>query len=290
MYKGRFAPSPTGPLHLGSLMAALISYLHAKANHGEWHIRIDDLDKARCKEEHTKDILLLLEKLQFEWDGNIVYQKQRGDLYQDALASLKKKDHTFACNCTRSQLPKGPYPGTCRTKDLTFIDAHSLRVKVDSDVIIFEDEIQGHYEQNLISEIGDFIISRGDGVIAYHLATIVDDADSGFTHIVRGIDLIESTPRQIYLQRLLNLKTPHYSHFPVITNQNGEKLSKQTYAKAVKTNNAERCLYLCLELLGFSPPNELKKANAKDLLDWGIQQWPLCQFEDKEIILQCEVI
>ncbi len=272
-YKGRFAPSPTGPLHFGSLIAALASYLEARQEAGEWHIRIDDIDHLRCKAEYTKEILDMLEHLGFEWDGELIYQSQQIPDYERAIATLKNKQKIFQCLCSRKQLPAGPYPGTCRNKEINPNIKSSLRLMTDSVKIVFHDHLQGEISQDLPEEVGDFIILRGDGIIAYHLATVIDDAESGFTHIVRGLDLIDSTPRQIYLQRLLDLPTPEYYHLPIAVNKDGDKLSKQSHAKAVSYEGASSSLMRALKFLNQNPTEELNDATPDEILMWAIKHW-----------------
>lgn len=247
-YVGRFAPSPTGPLHAGSLVAALASFLDARASGGRWLVRIEDVDEARAVAGADRAILDLLGKLQMHWDGEVVWQSQRKDLYQQAFDQLA--DSTYPCGCNRreiadSQLGLAPdgsaiYPGTCRYGLGPGKTARSLRVRVPDapyDVIDFEDRMAGHVAQRLASESGDFVLKRADGFWAYQLAVVVDDALQGVTDVVRGADLIDSTPRQIFLQRLLGVPTPRYLHVPVVRNDQGEKLSKQTGAAAIEVRD-----------------------------------------------------
>jgi glutamyl-Q tRNA(Asp) synthetase len=241
-YRGRFAPSPTGPLHFGSLIAALASYVDARAHRGEWCLRIDDIDEPRSRSEAESDILATLERYGFEWDGPIVRQSSRIERYAAALASLRDKRAVYACACTRRDLESAPigcggervYPGTCRDGipgDRAIRDDRAWRVRVDHVSIRFHDRLQGAQQQDLAHDIGDFIVRRADGLFAYQLAVVVDDADGGITHVVRGSDLLASTPRQIFLQRELGYPEPRYLHVPIALNASGEKLSKQTRAK-----------------------------------------------------------
>ncbi|HJV84293.1 MAG TPA: tRNA glutamyl-Q(34) synthetase GluQRS [Noviherbaspirillum sp.] len=243
-YIGRFAPSPTGPLHKGSLVAALASFLDARAHHGKWLVRIEDIDEARTVPGAAEEILQCLRLFGMQWDGEIVWQSRRKDLYQAAFERLD--DHVYPCGCTRREITDSRigiasdgaavYPGTCRAGLAPGKTARAYRLRVPdiaNACISFEDRWVGKITQNLATEVGDFVLRRADGFWAYQLAVVVDDADQGVTHVVRGADLLDSTPRQIYLQRLLGAPTPSYLHVPVVTNDIGEKLSKQTGARAL---------------------------------------------------------
>jgi glutamyl-Q tRNA(Asp) synthetase len=243
-YIGRFAPSPTGPLHAGSLVAALASYLDARAHHGEWLVRIEDIDEGRSVAGADTAILALLDALGMHSDRAVVWQSRRKDLYEAAAARLGA--HAYPCGCNRREIldsrlgvaPDGAaiYPGTCRHGLAPGRSMRSLRLRVPDapdDAITFIDRFAGPMTQRLALEAGDFVLKRADGYWAYQLAVVVDDAEQGVTDIVRGADLIDSTARQIHLQRLLNVPTPRYLHVPVVRNANGEKLSKQTGALAV---------------------------------------------------------
>ncbi|MEO5861302.1 MAG: tRNA glutamyl-Q(34) synthetase GluQRS, partial [Burkholderiales bacterium] len=246
IYRGRFAPSPTGPLHFGSLVAAVGSYLQAKSRGGEWLVRMEDIDTSRNVSGAADDILRTLDALGFQWDGEVMYQSQRIDSYRAALEKLAAHGAIFPCACSRreiadSSLPgiEGPiYPGTCRDGLATARAARTLRVRIEETKIEFLDLIQGVVNQHLATEVGDFVLRRADGIIAYQLAVVVDDAHQGITEIIRGADLLASTPRQIFLQQLLSYATPRYGHLPVATNNAGEKLSKQTLAPAIDARNA----------------------------------------------------
>jgi glutamyl-Q tRNA(Asp) synthetase len=244
-YIGRFAPSPTGPLHAGSLVAALASYLDARAHHGTWLVRIEDIDEGRAVPGAAEDILALLHRLGMDADGEVVWQSRRKHLYQAARERIAQ--YIYGCGCNRreiadSRLGVGPdgaaiYPGTCRHGLAPGREARSLRLRVPEpglDLISFDDRFAGTVSQRLALESGDFVLKRADGYWAYQLAVVVDDAEQGVTDVVRGADLLDSTPRQIYLQRLLGVPTPRYLHVPVVRNENGEKLSKQTGALAVQ--------------------------------------------------------
>lgn len=289
-YHGRFAPSPTGPLHFGSLVAALGSYLDAKHRLGTWLVRMEDLDTPRCIPEAADDILRTLEAYKLHWDGEVMYQSQRGASYEAALQQLKNLGAVYPCSCTRKEIAdsallgiEGPvYPGTCRNGIAAGREARAWRARTGfspshfsllSSHIVFDDAIQGRISQNLASDIGDFVVKRADGLFAYQLAVVVDDAMQGITHIVRGADLLLSTPRQIYLQRLLDLPTPTYMHLPVVVNAQGEKLSKQTLAQPIEKNKAAETLFAALEFLHQQPPAELKSGRAEEILEWAVAHW-----------------
>ena len=237
-YRGRFAPSPTGPLHFGSLIAAMASYCDARANGGEWLVRIEDLDEPRSRDGAGAQILSQLAAYGFEWDGPVVWQSERQPPYQAALDGLVARGLAFPCACSRKDLEAAPlapggeriYPGTCRRAIAPGRSPRSWRVAVNGESIGFRDLAQGWYEQRLDQDVGDFVVKRADGIFAYQLAVVVDDAAQGVTHVVRGSDLLASTPRQIWLQRQLGLSTPVYLHHPVAIDARGEKLSKQTGA------------------------------------------------------------
>ena len=243
-YRGRFAPSPTGPLHFGSLIAALASYADALAHGGEWLVRIEDVDEPRARHGAERDILATLERYGFEWDGPVARQSERTARYEQALVKLSELRAAYPCGCTRRDLASAPvgasgehiYPGTCREgipSDRAARGALAWRVRVRDAVVTFDDRLQGRQTQDLERDVGDFVVQRADGPFAYQLAVVVDDADFAITHIVRGADLLASTPRQIFLQRTLGLPVPHYLHVPIALNAGGEKLSKQTRADAL---------------------------------------------------------
>ncbi len=290
-YVGRFAPSPTGPLHLGSLLAAVASYLDARAQQGRWLLRIEDLDPPREPPGTATIILSQLEHYGFEWDGEVLYQSKRLDAYAEALVALANEGLCFRCTCTRADLrtdahgEMGAYSGRCRAQGITSRDLqygdetrsidYAIRCRVETPAITLVDRIQGEYTQNLAEEVGDFVIRRKDGLFAYQLAVVVDDAFQGVNNIIRGIDLLDSTPRQIYLQRKLGYATPDYGHIPVIVDKAGDKLSKQSFAPALNSHEASQTLHLCLALLGLSPPRELRGDTPAKILDWGISRWDI---------------
>jgi glutamyl-Q tRNA(Asp) synthetase len=261
-YVGRFAPSPTGPLHAGSLVAALASYLDARAHRGTWLIRIEDIDEGRSVPGAADEILDLLHRLGMDSDREAVWQSRRKHLYQAAYDRLA--GHVYPCGCNRREIadsrlgfaPDGAalYPGTCRHGLAPGRSPRSLRLRVPeagADVITFEDRCAGVVSQRLASESGDFVLKRADGYWAYQLAVVVDDAEQGVTDVVRGADLLDSTPRQIFLQRLLGVPTPRYLHVPVVRNANGEKLSKQTGALAVRPGDEGAAVAALREAAGF---------------------------------------
>lgn len=240
-YRGRFAPSPTGPLHFGSLVAALGSYLDARACGGEWLVRMEDLDRPREVRGAADAILRALDSFGFEWDGHILYQSSRAEAYAEAVASLRGSGLVFPCACSRREIAArgtpgadGPiYPGTCRSRLPPGRRARSLRLRTESRPILIRDRIQGEFCQDLEREVGDFVLRRADGIHAYQLAVVVDDAFQGVTHVVRGADLMSSTPRQIYLHQALAARVPAYAHLPLAVDSAGRKLSKSDAAAPV---------------------------------------------------------
>lgn len=280
-YRGRFAPSPTGPLHFGSLVTAVGSYLDARHRQGKWLVRIEDLDTPRTVRGAADGILRTLEAYGLHWDDNITYQSQRTPAYKDALLQLQKADAVYCCACSRKEIADSMlhhrseliYPGTCRNGIGPGRTARAWRVRVDETPIGFADRIQGRIVQNLAAEAGDFVVLRADGLFAYQLAVVVDDAAQGITDVVRGADLLYSTPRQIYLHGLLELAVPVYMHFPVVMNAQGEKLSKQTHAIPVNTEFPASTLFKTLVHLGQNPPAELRLGEIKDILQWAIANW-----------------
>ena len=280
-YIGRFAPSPTGLLHIGSLLTALASYADARANRGKWLVRMEDLDPPREMPGAAAHILHTLEAFGFEWDGEVVWQSRRHSLYRDALGRLKEKGLLYPCYCSRKDWQAAAaqgadgfvYNGRChRPEDRPHTDKPpAWRIRVNDETIGFDDGIVGHYAQNLARDIGDFVLLRADGFWAYQLAVVADDADQGITHIVRGQDLLVSTPRQIYLQRCLGFATPHYAHLPLLVNKHGQKWSKQTLAPALDDNHNEQLLRQVLQYLNLPPAPEVSRPQA--LLSWAIEHW-----------------
>jgi glutamyl-Q tRNA(Asp) synthetase len=294
-YRGRFAPSPTGPLHLGSLVAALGSFLDARSRQGEWLLRIEDIDTPRVMAGAADDILRTLDAFGLHWDEAVVFQSARLPEYQNAFQQLQNSGLLYPCSCTRKEISDSAlhtgeevvYPGTCRTglrngkaprawrirTNLSAQSPNGANCALSSGNIEFHDRLQGHFLQNLEREFGDFVVLRADGLFAYQLAVVVDDAAQQINQIVRGADLLGSTTRQIYLQRVLGLPTPEYMHLPVIVNRNGEKLSKQTLARPVERHDASATLFALLRLLRQQPPAELKGASVEQILHWAIEYW-----------------
>jgi len=281
LYRGRFAPSPTGPLHFGSLVAAVGSYLDARHHHGEWQLRIEDIDPPREVPGAADDILRTLDAFGLEWDGPVTYQSRRADRYEASLEQLERLGFLFGCACTRKEIPDNGvpgaggavYPGTCRGGLPPGRTARSLRVRVDNSSIGVQDRLQGFTRQSLPAEVGDFVVRRADGFIAYQLAVVVDDGEQQISHIVRGADLLDSTPRQVYLQRLLGLPEPDYLHLPVAVNGASEKLAKQTHAREVSPEHAGRILRDVLRFLHQELPESADDATPQELLRWASARW-----------------
>lgn len=271
-YVGRFAPSPTGPLHLGSLVAALASFLDARANDGLWLLRVEDLDPPRESKQAAAQILSTLEILGLHWDGPTLWQSDRLESYECALIELQAKNLIFECVCNRAKA-SGVYKGYCRNKVHSGTAATSRRLKVADQTIRFDDLFQGEYAQNLAKEVGDFVVKRKDGLFAYQLAVVVDDAFQAVTHVIRGHDLLSSTTRQIFLQQVLGFDTPHYGHHPVVVNDDGNKLSKQTHAAPVDVGAPQLALLQALTLLRQSPPRQLAASGVFDIISWATSHW-----------------
>lgn len=274
---GRFAPSPTGHLHLGSLYTALASYLHARARAGKWFIRIDDLDTPRNVKGSADSILFTLDTFQLHWDDKVVYQSRQLDVYKQILDELTKKGLTYPCVCSRKTLStlttNDVYPGLCRDEQRLPANSSALRIKTDERSISFEDGLQGLIEHDLARQHGDFILKRKDHIFAYQFAVVIDDYRQHINEVVRGFDLLDSTPKQIYLQRLLGIPVPCYMHLPIIVDQQGYKLSKQTKAAMVDLKAPERVIFQLLNLLKQNPPPELRYAPLNEQLDWAVVHW-----------------
>jgi len=268
MYVGRFAPSPTGPLHFGSLVAALASWLDARAAGGRWRVRIEDLDAPRNQPGAAEDVLRTLERIGLAWDGEVVYQSQRTGRYREALGRLEKQ--TYWCACSRREIADSSlglaadgaqiYPGTCRNGIAPDRTPRALRLRTSAERIVFDDRLQGRQQQILERDVGDFVLHRADGQFAYQLAVVVDDAEQGITDVVRGADLLDSTARQICLQRLLGYSQPRYLHVPAAVNAAGEKLSKQTGAPPIDAGRRRDELARALAFLGQPPADDLTQA------------------------------
>ncbi len=281
-YRGRFAPSPTGPLHLGSLIAALASFLDARQHGGAWLVRMEDLDPPREEPGAADAILRSLEAHALHWDEDVLWQSQRAAAYARILAGLERQGKLFNCDCTRAMLgPGGSCNGRCEGHQQDVATPFARRVCVAAgSVIEFTDEVQGLQRCALGEELPDFVLRRKDGLDAYQLAVVVDDEYQGITHIVRGSDLLDSTARQIYLQQLLGYPTPHYAHLPVITNELGQKFSKQNHAPALDSANASQNLRAALGFLQqASPPAELHSPGeilAHATEHWSLASLPRC--------------
>ncbi|HBX36965.1 MAG TPA: tRNA glutamyl-Q(34) synthetase GluQRS, partial [Pseudohongiella sp.] len=268
---------PSGALHFGSLLAALASYLDARAHRGQWLVRMEDLDPAREPPGAADQILRTLEAFGLHWDGQIVYQSQRQAAYFEALEQLQHQSLTFPCTCSRKRIKAigGVYDGKCRQRQSPPRHDFATRLKVTDEMVCVADQIQGDFAQNLLHHCGDFILQRRDGLIAYQLAVVVDDAWQQVTDIVRGYDLLDSTPRQVFLQRLLGYPAPEYAHIPVAANDLGQKLSKQHFARPLLASESQQVIYKALEFLGQLPPPELASETTSIQIDWAIEHWDI---------------
>ena len=278
-YVGRFAPSPTGRLHMGSLVAAVGSFVHARSSGGRWLVRVEDLDPPREMPGASAHILETLSIHGLNWDEEVMYQSQQLQRYQSVIEQLLEEKQAYYCQCTRSVLLKRAaqgaygiiYPGTCRHLNLQR-ESLSVRIKTQPGSISFTDRRLGHYQQSLQSEIGDFIIKRSDGLFAYQLAVVIDDEYQGVTDIVRGGDLLDNTPRQIHLQQLLGYSTPGYLHLPVVTDGNNQKLSKQTHARPLDRSIPDKNLIRALRHLGFGMDSARDMHSVEQILNWSIEE------------------
>ncbi|ELL17419.1 TPA: tRNA glutamyl-Q(34) synthetase GluQRS [Neisseria meningitidis] len=284
MYTGRFAPSPTGLLHIGSLLTAAASYADARSNGGKWLVRMEDLDPPREMPGAASHILHTLEAFGFEWDGEVAYQSHRYALYEETLCRLQTAGLVYPCHCSRKDWQAGArrgadgfvYNGRCRhpcQRPAPQGKQPAWRIRVPDRIIGFSDGIVGGYAQNLARDIGDFVLLRADGYWAYQLAVVADDAEQGVTHIVRGQDLLVSTPRQIYLQQCLDVPTPQYAHLPLLTNAQGQKWSKQTLAPALDLNRREQLLRQVFRYLNL--PEAPEADRPAELLDWAVAHWDM---------------
>ena len=283
-YRGRFAPSPTGPLHFGSLLAAAGSWLDARAVGGEWLLRIEDLDPPREPPGAAAQILRALEGYGLWWDGEVMFQSQRQAAYEEALAQLSTAGLAYACVCSRRDIEAAnqrlgrsgqrAYPGTCRSLTAKHRrKSRIVRVLTTAEPVVIDDGLQGRFTQSLEQDVGDFVLRRREGFIAYQLAVVVDDQTQGITDIVRGSDLLDSTPRQVWLQRLLGYPTPGYMHLPVANTPDGKKLSKQTGAAAIAVRDAPEVAWRVLSALRQAPPREMRGARPLELWNWGLAHW-----------------
>lgn len=274
-YIGRFAPTPSGYLHFGSLLAALASYLDARARKGRWLVRMEDLDSPRNLPGADEHILRTLRAYGLHWDGEVVRQSQRLARYQQIIDRWLDQGLAYYCDCSRREIiaQDGIYPGTCRQRQLSAAPDHAIRVRVEDTEITFVDRLQGPLSRNLSSDCGDFIIRRRDGIIAYQLAVVIDDIDQGVTDIVRGADLLDSTPRQLRLYQLLQQPAPRYLHVPLIMRQDGEKLSKRLGSAPLEAAQAAATLYQALCILTPTAPASLRSATIDQQLQWAIAHW-----------------
>jgi glutamyl-Q tRNA(Asp) synthetase len=281
-YRGRFAPSPTGPLHFGSLVAALGSYLDTRHHRGVWLVRMEDLDREREVKGAADDILRTLERFGFEWEEQVLYQSRRREAYEEALESLRREGLAYPCICSRKQIAETAavgaegiiYPGTCRAGTAKGRRARAIRLLTQDAIIKVEDRVQGRIRQNPGREVGDFVIRRADGYHAYQLAVVLDDAWQGVNRVVRGADLLNSTPRQCYLQSLLELPRPRYAHLPLAVDKTGRKLSKQYRDVPVDLRHPLEALLQACDFLGQTMPPE-RPLNLDDFWRWAIAQWRL---------------
>jgi glutamyl-Q tRNA(Asp) synthetase len=294
-YRGRFAPSPTGPLHFGSLVAAVGSYLDARVRGGEWLVRMEDVDTPRNMPGAADAILKTLEIFGFEWDGPVLTQSSRFDAYAAELERLKRAGLAYGCACSRKEIADAAmrpavdgglaYPGTCRQGLSPGREARAWRLRVNDEATAFDDRVQGRVVQHLACDVGDFVLRRADGLFAYQLAVTVDDDFQDISHIVRGADLLTSTPRQIWLQHCLGYATPIYAHLPVAANAAGEKLSKQTLAPALASDQAAAQLVRALKFLDQPAPADLLRAPVADVWAWALENWSLDAVPRRQTII-----
>jgi glutamyl-Q tRNA(Asp) synthetase len=274
MYVGRFAPSPSGPLHFGSLLAAVASYVDARAAGGHWLVRLEDLDPPREMPGADKRILATLEAHALHWDSAVLYQSQRHEVYRSALADLAARGLTYRCTCNRARLATlgHRYDGWCRTHIPPTNVPCAIRLIVPQRIISFRDRIQGQQQQPLEID-GDYIVHRKDGLFAYQLAVVVDDIDQGVTDIVRGRDILDSTARQIFLTELLGGSPMRYAHIPLALGPDGQKLSKQNHAPSLDDGTPTQNLWLALHALKQQPPEFLRHETPAFILQWAVQHW-----------------
>jgi glutamyl-Q tRNA(Asp) synthetase len=274
-------------LHLGSLYTALAGFLRARALRGEWLLRIDDADGPRSAPGAADSILRALERHGLHWDGGVAYQSRALDTYRQALETLDRAGFLYPCACTRKTLAAADgaiYPGHCRAAGRDRSGPHALRVKTYLEVVTIMDGLRGAFSQNLAEEVGDFILLRRDGIYAYHLTAVVDDARAGITEVLRGMDLLDSAPRQAYLQRLLHLPAPAYLHVPVLVDAQGVKLSKQTGARAADERAPSANLFALLRLMGQNPPEELQAAPPEETLAWAIPAFDISRLNGGALV------
>ena len=301
-YRGRFAPSPTGLLHAGSLLAALASYLQARSRQGQWLLRIEDLDQPRVVPGAAEQILRTLEHFGFEWDGPITWQSERSALYAAAVDALTTKGLLYSCSCSRQELAaaarnsdvdandESHCPGNCRNGPRRAGVPLALRLRTPDREARFNDGLQGECVHNVSREVGDFVVRRRDGVHAYQLAVVVDDAAQGITEVVRGCDLLSSTPRQLLLQDALGLPHPRYLHLPLLVETDGRKLAKSRHSVAIAAADAAMQLHAVLTWLGQAPPAELGRGQPTEVMKWAIGNWQLAPLQGRrEVRLQTDL-
>lgn len=281
-YIGRFAPSPTGPLHFGSLLAAVGSFLEARTRGGRWLLRIENVDRTREVPGAADLILSTLEQFGFDWDGPVVVQSERTAAYEAALEHLQRSGNLFPCSCSRSEFGAAPggleetrYPGTCRKGPRFPERAIALRFRVPAGRVSFNDRIQGPVAMDVAASSGDFIVRRRDGYVAYQLAVVVDDAAAGVTDVVRGADLMDSTPRQLLLQQALGLSSPTHAHLPLAVDPAGAKLSKSAQSLPIDSERADALLWQALTVLKQNPPVDLHSAALPEIWAWARAHWSL---------------
>lgn len=283
-YIGRFAPSPSGPLHFGSLVSALASYLDARHHHGQWLVRIDDIDPPREMPGAAQDILQTLEQHGLQWDGEVLWQSTRQEAYRQALTQLQATGLVYPCGCTRRDISAsgGIYQGHCRTHPPIATQPQALRLKLYQlpapfatlpDTVQFNDLLQGPQRQNLAQDVGDAVVRRKDGLFAYQLAVVVDDIAQGITHVIRGADLLPVTARQVRFFTLRHAQPPIYGHVPVALGQNGRKLSKQNHAPGLQHQAPGKNLWQALVFLGQNPPEALGRESPETILTWACHHW-----------------
>ena len=288
-YIGRFAPSPSGPLHFGSLVTAVGSYLQAKSQQGKWLVRIEDIDPPREVLGASEDILTTLRAYGLVWDDDVIYQSQQSAYYENALATLTQQQLIYSCTCTRKIIKQqgGLYLGNCRSKGLLH-NGNALRVnvtKLSQPIMHFYDQLQGHITLDAQQTDEDFILKRKDGLYAYNLAVSIDDINQGITEIVRGADLLSTTGKQLSLYQLLNKQVPRYIHLPLAVTEPGIKLSKQNHALAIDKNNPIPTLLNALSFLGHQVPKSIDKSSCRTILKWAIQHWHLANVPKSTEIL-----
>lgn len=286
MYRGRFAPSPTGPLHFGSLIAATGSYLQARKADGQWLLRIEDLDRVRSSNRAADDIIETLNIYGFQWDNDIILQSTRSEHYTQALTRLEQQELLYACQCSRQQVRRDGvlgldgwvYAGTCKPLSLPLEQAHTaLRLRVEARPLSFDDLRMGRQQYDMLQAFGDFIVRRADNQFSYPLAVVVDDNLQGITEVVRGNDLLHATAKQIYLQQKLAIPQPSYLHLPIALGCDGLKLSKQNGAQALNKRRPQQTLVKALEFLGQKPPDMLKRSPVADVWEWAIEHWKIAR-------------